>query len=33
MSEVEGTVQGHRDGHGFLVREGAGVPDVYLSPQ
>jgi len=33
MSEVEGTVQGHRDGHGFLVREGASVPDVYLSPQ
>ena len=33
MSEVEGTVQGHRDGHGFLVREGAGVPDLYLSPQ
>ena len=33
MSEVEGTVQGHRDGHGFLVREGVGVPDVYLSPQ
>jgi ribonuclease R len=33
MSEVEGTVQGHRDGHGFLLREGAGVPDVYLSPQ
>jgi ribonuclease R len=33
MSEVEGTVQGHRDGHGFLVREGAGVSDVYLSPQ
>jgi ribonuclease R len=33
MSEVEGTVQGHRDGHGFILREGAGVPDVYLSPQ
>jgi ribonuclease R len=31
MSEVEGTVAGHRDGHGFVVREGA--PDVYLSPQ
>jgi len=32
MSEVEGTVQGHRDGHGFLVREDR-QPDVYLSPQ
>ncbi len=32
MSEVEGTIQGHRDGHGFLVRE-AGLPDVYISPQ
>ncbi len=31
MSEVEGTVQGHRDGHGFLVRDDG--PDVYLSPQ
>ncbi len=33
MSEVEGSVQGHRDGHGFVVREGAGNPDIYLSPQ
>jgi ribonuclease R len=33
MSEVEGIVQGHRDGHGFVLREGAGVPDIYLSPQ
>ncbi len=32
MSEVVGTVQGHRDGHGFLRREG-GEADVYLSPQ
>jgi ribonuclease R len=32
MAEVEGTVFGHRDGHGFLVREG-GLPDLYLSPQ
>ncbi|WP_157265076.1 ribonuclease R [Azohydromonas aeria] len=31
MSEVEGIVQGHRDGHGFVLREGDG--DVYLSPQ
>jgi len=33
MSEVEGVVQGHRDGHGFVVRAGADAPDVYLSPQ
>jgi ribonuclease R len=33
MSEVEGTVQGHRDGHGFLVRDDPAAPDVYLSPQ
>jgi ribonuclease R len=32
MSEVEGTVQGHRDGHGFVVRDD-GQADVYLSPQ
>ncbi len=32
MSEVEGTVQGHRDGHGFVVRDDGQV-DVYLSPQ
>ncbi|WP_235581411.1 ribonuclease R [Rhizobacter sp. Root29] len=32
MSEVEGTVQGHRDGHGFLVRDDR-QPDLYLSPQ
>ncbi|WKB53671.1 ribonuclease R [Eleftheria terrae] len=32
MSEVEGTVQGHRDGHGFVQRED-GESDVYLSPQ
>jgi len=32
MSEVEGTVIGHRDGHGF-VRLPDGTPDVYLSPQ
>jgi ribonuclease R len=33
MSEVEGVVQGHRDGHGFVLREGTDTPDVYLSPQ
>jgi ribonuclease R len=32
LSEVEGTVQGHRDGHGFLVPD-SGPPDVYLSSQ
>lgn len=32
MSEVEGTVQGHRDGHGFLIRDDR-QPDVYLSQQ
>ncbi|MFG6448426.1 ribonuclease R [Roseateles sp. BYS180W] len=32
LSEIEGTVQGHRDGHGFLISETTG-PDVYLSAQ
>ena len=32
MSEVVGTVQGHRDGHGFVVRDDHG-PDLYLSQQ
>ena len=32
MSEVEGVVQGHRDGHGFLIRDDA-QPDIYLSAQ
>ncbi len=32
LSEAEGIVQGHRDGHGFLQREDGG-PDIYLSPQ
>ena len=32
MSEVEGVVQGHRDGHGFVVRNDGEV-DVYLSSQ
>ena len=32
MSEVEGVVQGHRDGHGFVQRDDGEV-DVYLSPQ
>ena len=32
LSEVEGTVLGHRDGHGF-VRRDDNEPDIYLSPQ
>ncbi len=32
MSEVEGIVQGHRDGHGFVIRDD-GQPDLYLSQQ
>ncbi len=33
MSEVEGSVQGHRDGHGFVTRDERGAADIYLSPQ
>ena len=29
LDEIEGQVQGHRDGHGFLVRDD-GQPDIYL---
>ncbi len=29
LDEIEGTVQGHRDGHGFVVRDD-GEPDIYL---
>ncbi len=29
LEEIEGQVQGHRDGHGFLVRDD-GEPDIYL---
>ncbi len=29
---MEGTVQGHRDGHGFVIRDDREV-DIYLSPQ
>jgi ribonuclease R len=32
MADIEGTVQGHRDGHGFVIRDD-GRADVYLSPQ
>ncbi len=31
-AEIIGTVQGHRDGHGFIVRDD-GQADLYLSPQ
>jgi ribonuclease R len=31
LDEVEGIVQGHRDGHGFVARDD-GAPDVYLPP-
>ncbi|MEO6364314.1 MAG: ribonuclease R [Caldimonas sp.] len=33
LAEVEGTVQGHRDGHGFVVRDERQQPDLYLSAQ
>jgi ribonuclease R len=33
MSEVEGVVQGHRDGHGFVITGNADAPSIYLSPQ
>ncbi len=29
--EIEGTVQGHRDGHGFFLRDD-GLPDIFLPP-
>jgi ribonuclease R len=31
LEEIEGTVSGHRDGHGFVVRDD-GEADIYLSP-
>jgi ribonuclease R len=31
MEEIEGTVQGHRDGHGFVIRDD-GAGDIYLAP-
>ena len=30
MEEFEGSVLGHRDGHGFVQRD-SGAPDIYLS--
>jgi ribonuclease R len=32
MGEAEGLVEGHRDGHGFVVRDD-GEPAIYLAPQ
>ena len=32
LSEVDGTVQGHRDGHGFLLPD-VGAQDIYLPAQ
>ncbi len=32
MSEIEGVVEGHRDGHGFVWRDD-GEPSIYLSPE
>ncbi len=31
LDEVEGTLQGHFDGHGFVLRDDGG-PDIYLPP-
>ena len=31
LDEVEGTIQGHRDGHGFVSRDD-GESDIYLPP-
>lgn len=31
LDEIEGVVQGHRDGHGFLIRDD-GEADIYLPP-
>ncbi|UCH16556.1 MAG: ribonuclease R [Burkholderiales bacterium] len=33
LSEVEGSVIGHRDGHGFVRTGDPGSVDIYLSPQ
>ena len=32
LSEIEGVVEGHRDGHGFVWRDD-GEPAIYLSPE
>uniref|UniRef100_UPI0025F3A182 hypothetical protein n=1 Tax=Ramlibacter sp. TaxID=1917967 RepID=UPI0025F3A182 len=31
LDEIEGMVQGHRDGHGFVQRDD-GEADIYLPP-
>lgn len=31
LDEIEGVIQGHRDGHGYVVRDD-GEPDIYLPP-
>src|SRR4029078_6885609 len=31
LDEIEGVIQGHRDGHGFVVRDD-GEGDIYLPP-
>ncbi len=31
LDEIEGVIQGHRDGHGFVVRDD-GEADIYLPP-
>ena len=31
LEEIEGSVQGHRDGHGFVLRDD-GAGDIYLPP-
>jgi len=33
MNVIKGRVQGHRDGFGFLIREDAAGPDIFLSPR
>ncbi|MGH7184701.1 MAG: ribonuclease R family protein, partial [Pseudomonadota bacterium] len=33
MNVVKGRVQGHRDGFGFLIREDATGPDIFLNPR
>jgi ribonuclease R len=32
LDEIEGTSKGHRDGHGFVIRDD-GEPDIYLPPK
>ena len=32
MGEFEGRIEGHRDGHGFVIPDN-GDPAIYLAPQ